>query len=90
MKAIKAILAKTMGDQSNVNTTAPIVFDGLDPFPFTRRCANRPGNTSTDCAERQDVFSILVRTRDSPSWQPRTEDAEEIVTEALRELARWL
>ena len=29
-------------------------------------------------------------TRDSPPWQPRTEDAEEIVTEALRDLARWL
>jgi hypothetical protein len=29
-------------------------------------------------------------TRDSPSWQPPTEDAEEIVTEALRDLARWL
>ncbi len=29
-------------------------------------------------------------TRDSPNWQPPTEDAEEIVTEALRDLARWL
>jgi hypothetical protein len=29
-------------------------------------------------------------TRDSPTWQPQTEDAEEIVTEALRDLARWL
>ena len=29
-------------------------------------------------------------TRDSPRWQPPTEDAEEIVTEALRDLARWL
>ena len=29
-------------------------------------------------------------TRDSPTWQPPTEDAEEIVTEALRDLARWL
>ncbi|SIS91412.1 antitoxin of toxin-antitoxin stability system [Phaeovulum vinaykumarii] len=29
-------------------------------------------------------------TRDSPSSQPPTEDAEEIVTEALRDLARWL
>ena len=28
--------------------------------------------------------------RDSPTWQPPTEDAEEIVTEALRDLARWL
>ena len=28
--------------------------------------------------------------RDSPRWQPPTEDAEEIVTEALRDLARWL
>jgi len=29
-------------------------------------------------------------TRDSPTWQAPTEDAEEIVTEALRDLARWL
>jgi hypothetical protein len=29
-------------------------------------------------------------TRDGPTWQPPTEDAEEIVTEALRDLARWL
>jgi len=29
-------------------------------------------------------------TRDSPNWQPPTEDAEEILTEALRDLARWL
>jgi len=29
-------------------------------------------------------------TRDSPIWQPPKEDAEEIVTEALRDLARWL
>lgn len=29
-------------------------------------------------------------TRDSATWQPPTEDAEEIVTEALRDLARWL
>jgi len=29
-------------------------------------------------------------TRDSPTWQPPTEDAEEIGTEALRDLARWL
>ena len=29
-------------------------------------------------------------TRDSPIWQSPTEDAEETVTEALRDLARWL
>ena len=29
-------------------------------------------------------------TRDSPSGQPLTADAEEVVTEALRDLARWL
>jgi hypothetical protein len=29
-------------------------------------------------------------TRDSPTWQPPTEDADEIVIEALRDLARWL
>ena len=28
--------------------------------------------------------------RDSPSWQPPTDDAEDAVTEALRDLARWL
>ena len=28
--------------------------------------------------------------RDSATWQPPTSDAEEIVTEALRDLARWL
>ena len=29
-------------------------------------------------------------TRDSPTWQSPTEEAEEIVTEALCDLARWL
>ncbi len=29
-------------------------------------------------------------TRDSPTWQPPTDGTEEIVTEALRDLARWL
>ena len=28
--------------------------------------------------------------RDSPTWQPPTDDAEEAVTEAMRDLARWL
>ncbi|KKN47861.1 hypothetical protein LCGC14_0658740 [marine sediment metagenome] len=28
--------------------------------------------------------------RDSPTWQDMTEDAEEAVIEALRDLARWL
>ena len=28
--------------------------------------------------------------RDSPTWQPPTDDAEDTVTEALRDLARWL
>ena len=28
--------------------------------------------------------------RDSPTWQPMTEDAEDSVIEALRDLARWL
>ncbi len=35
------------------------------------------------------TMSIDV-TRDSPIWQPPTEDAEEILTEALRDMARWL
>ncbi len=29
-------------------------------------------------------------SRDSPTWQPPTEDAEESVTDALRDLACWL
>ena len=29
-------------------------------------------------------------TRDSSTWQPSTEDAEEVVLEAIRDLARWL
>jgi hypothetical protein len=28
--------------------------------------------------------------RDSPAWQDMTDDAEETVIEALRDLARWL
>ena len=28
--------------------------------------------------------------RDSPTWQPPTDGAEDIVIEALRDLARWL
>ena len=28
--------------------------------------------------------------RDSPSWQPPTDDAEDAITEAMRDLARWL
>ena len=29
-------------------------------------------------------------TRDSPTWQNMTADAEDVITEALRDLARWL
>ena len=28
--------------------------------------------------------------RDSPIWQDMTADAEDVITEALRDLARWL
>jgi len=35
------------------------------------------------------TMSVAV-TRDSPTWQPPTADAEEIVVEAIRDLARWL
>ena len=28
--------------------------------------------------------------RDSPTWQPPTDDAEDTAIEALRDLARWL
>jgi hypothetical protein len=28
--------------------------------------------------------------RDSPTWQDMTADAEDVITEALRDLARWL
>ena len=28
--------------------------------------------------------------RDSPTWQPPTDDAEDTITEAMRDLARWL
>lgn len=36
-------------------------------------------------------YSMAIAvTRDSPTWQDMTADAEEIVTEALRDLARWL
>ena len=34
-------------------------------------------------------MSISVE-RDSPSWQDMTADAEDTVSEALRDLARWL
>ena len=37
-----------------------------------------------------DSTNAADLTRDSPTWQPPTEDSEEIVTEAIRELARWL
>lgn len=36
-------------------------------------------------------YSMAISvTRDSPTWQDMTDDAEEVVTEALRDLARWL
>ena len=34
-------------------------------------------------------MSIEVE-RDSPTWQPMTDDAEDTVIEAMRDLARWL
>lgn len=37
----------------------------------------------------EDTMSVDV-TRDSPTGQPLTDDTEESVTEALRDLARWL
>jgi hypothetical protein len=33
---------------------------------------------------------VVDVTRDGPILQPQTEDSEEIVTDALRDLARWL
>ena len=35
------------------------------------------------------TMSIEVE-RDSPTWQPPTDDAEDTITEAMRDLARWL
>ena len=36
-------------------------------------------------------YSIAIEVeRDSPTWQPMTDGAEDTVTEALRDLARWL
>ena len=32
----------------------------------------------------------ITDTRDSPTWQDMTADAEDVITEALRDLARWL
>ena len=37
----------------------------------------------------EHTMSIEVE-RDSPTWQPPTDDAEDAVTEAMRDLARWL
>ena len=36
-------------------------------------------------------YSMAIQVeRDSPTWQPPTDDAEDTVTEAMRDLARWL
>ncbi len=36
-------------------------------------------------------YSMAIEVeRDSPTWQPMTDGAEETVTEAMRDLARWL
>ena len=36
-------------------------------------------------------YSMAIEAeRDSPTWQPMTDDAEDTVTEAMRDLARWL
>ena len=36
-------------------------------------------------------YSMAIEVeRDSPTWQPPTDDAEDAVTEAMRDLARWL
>ena len=37
----------------------------------------------------ENTMSIDVE-RDSPTWQPPTDDAEDTVIEAMRDLARWL
>ena len=37
----------------------------------------------------ENTMAIAVE-RDSPTWQPPTDGAEDAVTEALRDLARWL
>lgn len=46
--------------------------------------ASHRGRYSHECC-----MAISVE-RDSPTWQDMTADAEEVVTEALRDLARWL
>ena len=33
---------------------------------------------------------VIEVERDSPTWQPMMDGAEDTVTEALRDLARWL
>ena len=33
---------------------------------------------------------VIEVERDSPAWQPMTDGAGDTVTEALRDLARWL
>ena len=36
-------------------------------------------------------YSMAIEVeRDSPTWQPMTDGAEDTVTEGLRDLARWL
>ena len=43
---------------------------------------------ATFCAAIWLTFTLPLT--DSSIWQPPTEDADEIVTEALRDLARWV
>jgi hypothetical protein len=47
------------------------------------------GITHRDRYYHEYCMAISVE-RDSPIWQDITEDGEEVVTEAFRDLARWL
>ncbi len=47
--------------------------------------------TIRHCGRYCHEHSMAIEVeRDSPTWQPMTDDAEDRVIEALRDLARWL
>ena len=70
--------------------------DGLHRIADALQAVQRPNFWQLHASVRQQgrychEYTMAIEVeRDSPTWQPPTDDAEDTVTEAMRDLASWL
>ena len=68
-------------------TASPMSFQEVQRRNFFQILGDRP--PASGRYHHEYTMAIEVE-RDSPTWQPPTDDAEDTVIEAMRDLARWL